>query len=439
MRRYYGGRIAHHVQYELRRDVFGAVLGWDSAQQDRWSNGQLIGTVTYDLQLVQNLLYLLPNVIGEVLLFLISVAIMALLSPPLTVITLLVVLPLGLAAHRGRQRFHSAIQGVQEHAAAVAGVVDAAVSGAQVVRGFGQEQQEAAKFAAVGRRLYRAQLQIVALEARYGPLLANVPLMGQVVMIAFGGWLACGGHLTIGTFLAFSTYLAALSKPVGNVAAMLTTGQQARCGAERVFELIDSRPTLVDGPAVLPIGTPATLEFDVVSFGYDPARPVLRGLTLRVDAGETVAVVGAAGSGKSTLLQLVARCYDVTGGAVRVGGWDVRDLTFDSLRATIGLLPEDAFLFSGTIRANIAYGCPAATGEQIAAAAHAAGAGDFIAALPDGYLTQIGAGGLTLSGGATTTRRVGPSFAHPATAAPFRRSDCGGGRHDRSRDPHHVG
>lgn len=399
VRRYYAGRIAHHVQYELRRDVFAALLRLDGAQQDQLSNGQVIGKVTSDLQLVQNLLYLLPVVFGEALLFLLSIVVMVALSPPLTLITILVVPPLWFIAHRSRQRLQPATAQAQEKTAAVFGVVDAAVSGLQVVKGFGQEHQEMAKLSVAARRLYRAQLRVVALQARYEPALRNVPLLGQVALIALGGWLAANSHITIGTFLAFATYLAELAKPVSNMAATLTTGQRAGTGAERVFELIDSRPTLVDGTEQLPPNAPPTIEFDQVTFAYDPDQPVLRNLTMRVRPGETLALVGAAGSGKSTVAQLAARCYDVTSGAVRIGGRDVRDLTLDSLRAAIGLVPEDAFLFTGTVRTNIAYGHPEASHEEVVAAARAAGADGFIAALPDGYDTLIGASGLTLSGG----------------------------------------
>jgi ATP-binding cassette subfamily B protein len=180
---------------------------------------------------------------------------------------------------------------------------------------------------------------------------------------------------------------------------MLTVGQQARAGVERVLELIDTRPSLTEGTATLAPDAPATVEFDHVTFGYSPDRPVLDGFDLTIEPGETVAVVGASGSGKSTLSLLLPRLYDVTGGAVRVGGTDVRDLTFDSLRSQIGMVPEDSFLFSDTVRANIAYGHPEATQEQILAATRAAQAHDFISALPEGYDTVVGEQGLTLSGG----------------------------------------
>lgn len=218
-------------------------------------------------------------------------------------------------------------------------------------------------------------------------------------MLALGGWMATNGQVTLGTFVAFSTYLAQLVGPVRMLAMVLTVGQQARAGVERVFELIDTEPEIQEGTHELPADAPATVEFDDVRFGYDPERPVLDGFSLSVAQGETVAVVGSSGSGKSTVALLLPRFYDADGGAVRVGGHDVRELTYDSLRGAIGLVPEDSFLFSDTIRANIAYGHPGATEEQIEAAARAAQAEGFIRALPAGYDTKVGEQGLTLSGG----------------------------------------
>ncbi|GHJ18896.1 hypothetical protein TPA0909_05100 [Streptomyces albus] len=220
-------------------------------------------------------------------------------------------------------------------------------------------------------------------------------------MLALGGWMATRGQITLGTFVAFSTYLAQLVGPVRMLAMMLTVGQQARAGVERVYDLIDTEPQMAESPDAreLPEAADASVEFDDVTFGYTPDNPVLDGFSLRVEPGETVALVGASGSGKSTVSMLLPRYYDVTGGAVRVGGQDVRELTLDSLRGAIGLVPENPFLFSSTIRENIAYGAPDATDEQIRAAAEAAQADRFIQELPDGYDTAVGEQGLTLSGG----------------------------------------
>ncbi|WP_079051844.1 ABC transporter ATP-binding protein [Streptomyces regalis] len=403
IRRYYGGRLALDVQHDLRTEMFGTITRLDGRRQDELSTGQVVGRATSDLQLIQGLLFMLPMTIGNFALFLISLVVMAWLSLPLTLVALAVAPALWWIAGRSRTKLHPATWYAQAQAAAVAGVVDGAVSGVRVVKGFGQEEQETGKLREVSRRLFAGRLRTIRFNSKYTPALQAVPALGQVAMLAVGGWLAVRGHITLGTFVAFSTYLAQLVGPVRMLALVLTVAQQARAGTERVLELIDTEPSIKEGTKTLPADAPATVEFDDVSFGYDgpsgTTAPVLDGLSFEIRPGETLAVVGSSGSGKSTVSLLLPRFYDVTRGAVLVGGHDVRELTFDSLRAAIGLVPEDSFLFSDTVRNNIAYGRPDATDEEIHKAARAAQADRFIAELPEGYDTKVGEHGLTLSGG----------------------------------------
>ncbi|MCX5271481.1 ABC transporter ATP-binding protein [Streptomyces virginiae] len=399
IRRYYGGRLALDVQHDLRTDMYATIARLDGRRQDELNTGQVVGRATSDLQLIQGLLFMLPMTIGNFLLFGMSLGIMLWLSPLLTVVALLMAPALWFIAKRSRKKLFPATWWAQGQAAAVATVVDGAVTGVRVVKGFGQEEQETGKLREAGRRLFAGRMRTIRLNSRYTPALQAVPALAQVAMLALGGWMATNGQVTLGTFVAFSTYLAQLVGPVRMLAMVLTVGQQARAGVERVFELIDTEPEIHEGTHELPADAPATVEFDDVRFGYDLGRPVLDGFSLSVAQGETVAVVGSSGSGKSTVALLLPRFYDADGGAVRVGGHDVRELTYDSLRGAIGLVPEDSFLFSDTIRANIAYGHPGATEEQIEAAARAAQAEGFIQALPAGYDTKVGEQGLTLSGG----------------------------------------
>ncbi|RKN08961.1 ABC transporter ATP-binding protein [Streptomyces radicis] len=401
IRRYYGGRLGIDVQHDLRTDMFATITRLDGRRQDQLSTGQVVGRATSDLQLIQGLLFMMPMTIGNLMLFAVSLVVMLTLSPPLTLVALAVAPALWFVARHSRTRLFPATWVAQNEAGAVAGVVDGAVTGVRVVKGFGQEAQETGKLRAAGRRLFAARMRTVRLSARYTPVLQAVPSLGQVGMLALGGWMATRGQITLGTFVAFSTYLAQLVGPVRMLTVILTVGQQARAGVERVMELIDTEPEIREAPDAhdLPADAPATVEFDRVSFGYGQGAPVLDELSLRIEPGETLAVVGPSGSGKSTVSLLLPRFYDPDGGAVRVGGQDVRRLTYASLRAAIGLVPEDSFLFSDTIRANLAYGHPEATDEQIIAAARAAQADGFIRALPDGYDTRVGEQGLTLSGG----------------------------------------
>ncbi|WTW92763.1 ABC transporter ATP-binding protein/permease [Streptomycetaceae bacterium NBC_01309] len=400
IRRYIGGRLSLEVQYDLRTQVFGALSRLDGARQDELQTGQIVSRAGSDINMISSVLAMLPMLTGSALLFVLSLIIMLTLSPLLTLVAFAIGPGLFAVARVSRRRLFPATWAAQQEAAALAGVVDGAVTGVRVVKGFGQEAQEVARLEDAGRRLFANRMRAVRLNSRYTPTLSAIPALGQVGVLGLGGWLAIRGEITLGTFLAFSTYLGQLVGPVRLLAGLLTVGQQARASVDRVYEVVDSQPLVTEKPdAVRLTSCAAGLEFDAATFGYVASRPVLDGLTLAVAPGETLALVGTSGSGKSTVSMLLPRFYDVQQGAVRVDGHDVRDLTLDSLRAAIGLVAEDSFLFSDTVRANIAYGRPDATDAQIRAAARAAEADAFISELPDGYDSVVGEQGLTLSGG----------------------------------------
>jgi ATP-binding cassette subfamily B protein len=400
VRRYLGGRLSLDVQHDLRTELFGSLTRLDGARQDQLHTGQIVSRSISDLNMVQSLLGMVPMLLGNALLFFLSLIAMAFLSPLLTVIGLAVGPALLLISLISRKRLFPASWDAQQQAANVAGTVEGAITGVRVVKGFGQEEQEVERLEGASKVLYASRVRAVRLMARYSPALGAVPAIGQVGVLALGGWLAIKGSIQLGTFLAFSTYLAQLVGPVRALTGLITIGQEARASVIRVYEVIDSRSVIIEKPdaADLAPGTP-DIELDAACFGYVPSQPVLRGLSLRVPAGDTIAVIGTSGSGKSTLSMLLPRFYDVGSGAILVGGQDVRDLRLDSLRASIGLVMEDSFLFSDTVRSNISYGRPDATDEQVIAAAKAAEADEFITALPEGYDTVVGEQGLTLSGG----------------------------------------
>ncbi len=400
VRRYYAGRVSLDVQYDLRTELFTALSRLDGVQQDQMHTGQIIGRSISDITMLQRLLSLGPILIGNLLLFAISLVVMAVLSPLLTLVALAVGPGLYWVAQLSRRRLFPASWDAQQQNGALAGVVDDAVAGVRVVKGFGQEEQELSKLESAARRLFASRMRVTRLTSRYDPALQAIPALGQVGVLALGGWLAIRGSITLGTFLAFSAYLTQLVGPVRMLAGLLTTGQQAKASVIRVFELIDSRPLVTEAPdAVDSVPGPAGVELRDVRFSYHGSAPVLKGLSLSVVPGETVALVGPSGSGKSTVSMLLPRFYDVDAGQVLVGGQDVRRLTLSSLRQRVGLVMADSFLFSDTIAANIAYGRPEASEDDILAAAKAAEADEFIRELPDGYDTVVGEQGLTLSGG----------------------------------------
>ncbi len=400
VRRYVGGRVALDLQYDLRNDIYDRLQRLDFARHDELRTGQLVSRAISDVNVVQGLLAFLPLVTGNVVMLVVSLVIMAVLSPLLTVVALLVVPAVFVVGMRLRTTVLPSAWDAQQKAGEVAGVVDEAVSGVRVVKGFGQEQQELGRLVQAGQSLFASKLRALRIQAKFASVLQIIPPLGQVAVLALGGWLAIRGRITLGTFLAFSSYLLQMVAPVRAFSGLLVQSQQARASAERIFELLDSNPVVSERPDAVTLPPPkGRLDFDDVTFGYLRSEPVLRGFSLSVEPGETVALIGVSGSGKSTVALLLPRFYDVQGGAVRVDGVDVRDVTFESLRSQIGVVFEDPFLFAETVRENIAYGRPSATDEEVVAAARAAEAHQFVTALPQGYETVLGEGGLTLSGG----------------------------------------
>ncbi len=401
IRRWAGGRLSLDVQHDLRQDVFAALARLDGAAQDALRTGQVVSRASSDLQVVQGLLAIVPLSAGQVVLFLASLAIMLVLSPLLTLTALLTVPAVYLLTRATRTVLFPATWAAQQSAAEVAEIVEEDVTGVRVVKGFGQEDREVGRLRSGAARLYADRMRAVRLTAKLNPGLVAMTAIGQVGVLALGGYLALHGTITIGTFLAFNLYLSQLVAPTRTLSFLLILGQQARASVERVMEIIDSRAAITDPVGIataVPAG-PIDVRLDGVRFGYTHDEPVLDGFTLHVAAGSTVALVGASGSGKSTVSLLLPRFYEGDSGSISLGGVDIRRLRLAELRRTVGVVFEEAFLFSDTIGANIAYGRPDATGADIAAAARAAEAEEFITALPDGYDTVIGERGLTLSGG----------------------------------------
>ena len=400
VRRYLGGRLALDVQHDLRQQVFAAVQRLDGAKQDALRTGQVVSRSITDLQVVQGMLMMVPLSVGTVVFALLALGAMLWLSPFLTLIALVITPVVAVVAVRSRRVLFPASWSAQQKAADLAQHVEETVTGVRVVKGFGQEAREIARLDKAARRLFGERMRTAKLTSRPAATLVAMPAAGQVAVLALGGYMALNGQVTLGTFLAFASYVANLVGPTRLLSSLLVNVQLARAGVERVYELIDSHPTVTDAPdaADVPEG-PADVRLSGVTFGYTRSEPVLDGVSLEVRPGETLALVGTAGSGKSTVSLLLPRFYDVHEGSISVAGVDIRELKLASLRSTVGVVFEEAFLFSDTVRANIRYGRPDATDDEVRAAARAAQADGFITALPDGYDTVVGERGLTLSGG----------------------------------------
>jgi ATP-binding cassette subfamily B protein len=400
VRRFVGGRVALAVQFDLRNAVYERLQRLDFASHDQLQTGQLVSRASSDVALIQGLLSFLPIMLGNALLVVLALVVMVVLSPPLTLVVLATLPAMLVVALKLRTSIFPASWDAQQRAAEVAGVVDEAVSGVRVVKGFGQEDRQLGELAGTGASLFRARLRLIRLTARFTPTLQLIPVLGQVGVLAVGGWLAIEGRITLGTLLAFASYLVQLVAPVRMFASLLAVGQQARAGAERLLDLLDANPLVTERPGAPElVVTEGAVRLEGVRFCYTKDAPVLDGFDLEVAPGETVALVGTSGSGKSTVALLLPRFYDADAGAVTIDGVDVRDVTLDSLRRQVGVVFEEPFLFSDTVRANLAYGRPDATDAELEAAAEAAEADGFIRALPDGWDTVVGERGLTLSGG----------------------------------------
>ena len=272
LRRYQGGRISLDVQHDIRRDTFASVSALDGRRQDQLDTGQVIGRTTSDITMVQSLLALGPVTVGNLLLFVISLIAMLWLSPLLTLVALAVGPGLYWVAARSRRTLFPATWEAQQQAGTVAGVVNDAVVGVRVVKGFGQEHQELAKVESVAKQLYASRLRAVQLTSRYNPMLQAIPALGQVGVLALGGWLAVEGRISLGTFLAFATYLAQLVGPVRMFSTLLTLGQQARASIARVFELIDTRPIIPTRPDAIALRPGRAAPDRTVRMSTSPTR-----------------------------------------------------------------------------------------------------------------------------------------------------------------------
>ncbi|QWT22988.1 ABC transporter ATP-binding protein/permease [Subtercola sp. PAMC28395] len=407
VRRYRGGKVALEVQTDLRNDMHDHLQTLDFASLGALPTGQLVSRANSDTTLVLGLLNMMPLMSGNVILMVLSLVVMFVLSWPLALVALIVTPLLVVISYRLRARIFPATWDAQQREGEVAQIVDEDVTGVRVVKAFGRETHEIDRMVGVSTALYGSQMRAVRIQSRYQPLLQTVPVLAQVAVLAFGGWLALNNQLTIGTFLAFSAYLTQLMGPARMLAGILTIGQQARVGVERIFQLLDLAPSIMDAPTAVDLPTPSTstspgagrIDFERVSFGYTPDSLVLDDVTLHIAPGERVALVGPSGSGKSTLAALVSRFYDPTAGTVSVDGIDVRELRLKSLRGSVGVVFEESFLFSDSVRSNIAFGRPAATDDEVRAAAEVAQASAFIDRLPRGLDTVVGERGLSLSGG----------------------------------------
>jgi ATP-binding cassette subfamily B protein len=393
-------KTAYGIEYDFRTILYEHLAGMPFSFYDRVQSGQLISRANSDIRSVQLYLTFAPMILlqffGAAFVFVIMLTVNAELALIVTA-TLPLVTVFGIML---KTRLYPISWVVQSRAADVATIVDESVNGVRIVKSFAAEQRQTALLRQAARRLQWATVRDVDIRAKYGPAIENLPRLGLAIILLVGGYMALHGNATVGTIVAFSAYLLQLQAPFRTLGQVMMMGQRAKASAARIYELLDEKPDIVDPgePIGLPSG-PASVGFESVSFRYGDGPLVLDGIDLQIERGETLAVVGRTASGKSTLARLIPRFYDASSGTVRVDDVDVRDVALGELRHTAAFVQDEPFLFSVSIRENIAYGRPSASLAEVEAAARAAAAHEFIAALPEGYETVVGERGYTLSGG----------------------------------------
>ncbi len=400
-RRVISGRQALGVEYDLRDELYSHFLRLSFGFYDRSQTGQLMSRATIDLQSVRFFLgYGLIFFAQHVVTIVVVTAVLFVYSWQLALIALAITPVIAATAFRYSRVSHPVLRDVQQTLADVSTVAEESITGVHVVKSFAQEERRAERFGEAADTVFTKTLAANRQRAFYVPLLTFLPLIAQAAVLLVAGRMVISGSLSIGAFFAFFLLLAMLVMPLRMLGMWIGQAQRAIAAGERIFEVLDEPEEVADRPGAhaLPPGA-GHVVFEDVSFGYDPARPVLQDVSLDVSAGRTIALIGPTGSGKTTLATLVPRFYDATGGRVLVDGVDVRDLLRRSLRREIGVISQDPFLFSASIRDNIALGMPDAPAEAVEAAARAAQAHEFVLELPHGYDTVVGERGITLSGG----------------------------------------
>ena len=402
MRRIMAGYVSLAVEFDLRDLVFAHLQRLSFGYFDRMPVGQLMSRATSDLQTVRFFLgYGLIFMFMHVFTLVFVTVVLLFINVPLTVLALLMGPALALVAVRSSKRTHPVLVDVQQKEADVTQTAEESIAGIRVVKAFGQEVAQADRFSVRASAEFSRSMDAARLQSFYQSLMGFLPVVGVAVVIAAGGVLTINGVLTLGEFVQFYLYLALLVFPFRSIGMLIGNAQRAAASGQRVFEILDTEPEIVQSatPVPLPEDGGGAVRIEGVTFGYDPDRPVLRDVNLDIAAGRVVAIIGATGSGKSTITQLIPRYYDPQMGRVLLDGVDVKDAALDDVRLAVGMVGQEPFLFSDTVRANIAFGRPEATDEEVFLAARQAQADAFIRALPEGYDTVVGERGFTLSGG----------------------------------------
>ena len=407
---YLVGWVGTRALQDLRERVFSHLQAMSIGFFTRRSPGVLISRMTNDIEALNQLVTSgVVTLISSSLTLVGVVVILLLLDLQLALVTFLTFPLVALASVVFRIASHGAYRATRERIAAVTAYLQETLSGVRVVRSFGQEPRHLEAMTELNEANREANMKTVYLNASYFPAVELLSAVGTAAIILYGGSQVIDNTLQVGVVVAFIGYLQVFFDPIQQLSQLYTTYQQGMAALDKIFELLETEPDMVDAPGAVDPGTlRGEIEMERVWFSYAdapdaegaPADPwALRDIDLHVPPGQTLALVGATGAGKSTFAKLVARFYDPQRGRVLVDGHDLREVRQRALRRQLGIVPQEGFLFSGSVRENIAFGQPEASLEEIEAAAAAVGATEFIAALPEGIETEVGERGVQLSAG----------------------------------------
>ncbi|HJO40679.1 MAG: ABC transporter ATP-binding protein [Acidimicrobiales bacterium] len=395
-------RTAYRIETQLRSLIYRHLTKLSFSFFDRIASGEVISRANSDIRSIQLLLAFGPLAMLSILSFLLALIFMLSIHLPLTLVTVSCMPFVYVLAQKMRDKVFPLSWVTQGRMADLAMVVDENINGSRIVKSFAAERKQIELLAEKAQRLRWSSTALIDSRARFNPLIESLPRLGMASILMYGGWLAINEKISIGALIAFSSYVIMISVPFRMLGFVLLQVQRAAASSLRIFEILDEKPAIENKLTASKITSPlGNLSFRNVSFSYPNGENllVLENFSLEIAAGETVALVGRTGCGKSTVARLLPRFYDVTDGSILLDGTDIRDFLVEDLRTHINVIPDEPFLFSESVRNNIAFARPDAQEEEVVAAAEAAQAADFISDLTYGYEEIVGERGYTLSGG----------------------------------------
>ena len=394
-------KASHRAVFRLRCDLYYRILRLSASFFSRHRSGEIVSRLISDVALAQNLVgTALTNTWMDAIALIVILIFLFRIDVPAALVAL-GTYPVYLFFFRKfKSRIRTATMRIQDELAAMAGDMSERISATTVIHAFGREQTEKQRFHRQSEKLFSINMERILIQGLNQAVTGTLIGLAPLIVISFGGMRVLKGAMTVGDLIAVMLYLGPLYLPLQRLSELNVVMANALAALERIFQIMDEQPEIVNRPDAIELpAVQGLVEFDHVQFGYEPDRPVLNDICFAAEPGRRIALVGPSGSGKSTLVSLIPRFYDVQKGAVRIDGYDVRDIKIQSLRKAVGMVLQDPILFSGTIRENILYGNPSAGDQQVVEAARAAHALEFIQALPNGFDTEVGERGLMLSGG----------------------------------------